>query len=131
VDRSHVDDVWHKHIPSKVSLLVWRLLRNCIPTKDNLAIRGALPTTDTSCALGCGSTESPVHLFIHCSFSGELWALVWNWLGILVVHAGELLHHFILFTMMAGMPISSRLYFRIIWFATVWVIWKEQNNRVF
>jgi len=54
VERSHVDDVWHKHISLKVSLLVWRLLRNRIPTKDNLALRGALPITDTSCALGCG-----------------------------------------------------------------------------
>jgi len=107
VDKSHVDDVWLKHIPSKVSLLVWRLLRNCIPTKDNLELRGALPTTDTSCALECGSTESAIHLFIHCSFSGELWALVWNWLGISFVHVGELRHHFIQFTTMTGMPISS------------------------
>nr|ABE79576.2 RNA-directed DNA polymerase (Reverse transcriptase) [Medicago truncatula] len=28
VDRSFVDNVWHKSIPTKVSLFVWRLLRN-------------------------------------------------------------------------------------------------------
>jgi len=27
-DMTVVDDVWHKYIPSKVSVLVWRLLRN-------------------------------------------------------------------------------------------------------
>jgi len=58
VVMSHVDDVWHKHIPSKVSLLVWRLLRNHIPTKDNLEHRGILSSVDTSCVYGCGSSES-------------------------------------------------------------------------
>lgn len=40
VVMSLVDDIWHKHVPLKVSLFVWRFLRNRIPTKDNLAIRG-------------------------------------------------------------------------------------------
>jgi hypothetical protein len=29
------------------------------------------------------------------------------------------------------MPRSSHLFLTIIWFAAVWVIWKERNNRVF
>jgi len=32
---------------------------------------------------------------------------------------------------MAGMPRSSYLFLNVIWLATVWVIWKERNNRVF
>jgi len=39
VDRSLVDAVWHKCILSKVSLCVWRLLKNRLPTKDNLMRR--------------------------------------------------------------------------------------------
>ncbi|RHN55201.1 putative reverse transcriptase zinc-binding domain-containing protein [Medicago truncatula] len=81
-DRSLVDDVWHKNIPSKVSLLLWRLLRNRLPTKDNLVHRGILLPTDATCVAGCDHIESATYL-------------------------------------------------RIIWFATVWVIWKEMNNRVF
>jgi len=131
MERSTVDDVWHKHIPSKVSLLVWRLLRNHIPTKDNLERWGVLSSADTSCVLGCGSSESAVHLFLHCTMGSNQWTLVCNWLGISYVHAGELRHHFIHFTKMAGTPLFTQLFFRIIWFATVWVIWKEMNNRVF
>jgi hypothetical protein len=41
-DRSQVVDIWHQHIPSKVSVFVWRLLRNRLPTKDNLVRRRAL-----------------------------------------------------------------------------------------
>jgi hypothetical protein len=36
LDRDLADDVWLKHIPTKVSLMVWRLLRNILPTRNNL-----------------------------------------------------------------------------------------------
>jgi len=36
VDRGLIDDVWHKQVPLKVSVFVWRLFRNRLPTKDNL-----------------------------------------------------------------------------------------------
>jgi hypothetical protein len=122
VDRSLVDGVWFKHVPLKVSLFVWRLFCNRIPTKDNLAIRGALYSTDVSCAFGCDSNESVTHLFLHCILSADLRALVWNWLGISFVQSGELRQHFTQFTKMAGMPIYSHLFFRIIWFVTIWVL---------
>jgi hypothetical protein len=80
---------------------------------------------------GCGSSESAEHLFLHCTMAGNLWALICNWLGIYFVHPGELRQHCFQFTKMAGMPFCTQLYFRVIWFATVWVIWKERNNRVF
>jgi len=130
-DMSLVDDVWHKHIPSKVSVLVWRLLRNRLPTKDNLVHRGVLLSTNAACVGGCDDFESDTHLFLHCNVFGSLWSLVRNWLGISSVPSGELRPHFIQFTKMAGMPRVSYLYFRTIWFATIWVIWKERNNRIF
>ncbi|RHN69914.1 hypothetical protein MtrunA17_Chr3g0129951 [Medicago truncatula] len=77
------------------------------------------------------SFQSAEHLFLHCSMAGYLWALVSNWLGISFVYAGELRHHCLQFTKMAGMPLLTYSFFRVIWFATIWVIWKERNNRVF
>jgi hypothetical protein len=73
LDRTLVDDVWHKSISSKVSLLMWRLLRNRVPTNDNLLHRGVLPSTDTACVRGCGTTETAKYLFLHCNISSELW----------------------------------------------------------
>jgi len=32
--RGLFDDVWHKHVPLKVSLFAWRLLCNRLPTQD-------------------------------------------------------------------------------------------------
>ena len=89
-DRSQVDDVWSKHIPSKLSLLGWRLLRNRLPTKDNLVQRGILIPTDGVCVAGCNVLETATHLFLHCNIFGALWSNVRTWLGIYLVPPGEL-----------------------------------------
>jgi len=66
VDKMLVEDVWHKHIPLKVSLLGWHLFQNRHPMKDNLLRWGVLRSTDTTCAAaGCASTETThVYFFI-------------------------------------------------------------------
>jgi len=110
--------------------MVWHLLRNRLPTRDNLVQRGILLPTDGTCVTGCDVLESTTHLFLHCDTFSELWSSVRFWLGIYSVPSGELRHHFTQFTKMTGMPRSSHLFLTIIWFATVWVIWKEQNNCV-
>jgi hypothetical protein len=84
-----------------------------------------------TCVVGCACIETANHLLLHCTLSVALWGLVRNWLGISFVHAHELRHHFIQFTKMAGMPFSTQSFFRIIWFATIWVLWKERNDRIF
>ena len=131
VDRNLVDEVWHRLIPLKVSLFVWRLLHDRLPTKDNLARRGSIPATDTACSSSCGNLETSKHLFLDCATLSSLWSLVLHWLGISSVLGGELRHHFLQFTHMASLPRFIHSHLRVIWFASVWVIWKERNNRVF
>jgi hypothetical protein len=36
------DLVWHKQVPLKVYIFVWRLLRDKLPTKTNLVARGII-----------------------------------------------------------------------------------------
>lgn len=131
VDRSQVVDVWVKNIPLKMSLLVWCLLRNWLPTKDNPVHRGILNPSDGMCVAGCNVLESATHLFLHCNIFGVLWFHVRTWLGFSSVHPGELRQHFIQFTRMSGLPRSAFSFLSVIWFATIWVTWKERNNRVF
>jgi hypothetical protein len=62
------DPIWHKQIPLKVSLFSWRLLRDRLPTKENLVTRAIVtPAADHSCVSGCGGMESVQHLFISSS----------------------------------------------------------------
>jgi hypothetical protein len=67
LDAAH-NLIWHPQVPSKVSILAWRLLRDRLPTKINLLNRGIITDADTSCVLGCGHNESVDHLFLHCHF---------------------------------------------------------------
>jgi len=126
-----VADIWHQQIPSKVSVFVWRLLRNRLPTKDNLLRRRIISHEDSACVTGCEKQETANHLFLGCDIFGLLWAQVWLWLGISSVSQVDITQHFTQFINMPGMPRSSTLFFRIIWFTTVWVLWKERNDRVF
>jgi hypothetical protein len=130
-DRPQVPDIWHSHIPSKVSVFVWRLLRNRLPTKDNLLRRRVLSHNEVACVAGCGNRETAKHLFLDCDFFGSLWSHIWGWLGISSVSADDLNQHFFQFCHLAGLPRSTHMFFKIIWFTTVWVIWKERNDRVF
>lgn len=68
VVRNLADDVRHKHISSKVSLFMWLLLHNRLPTKDELARRSILQSNDLGCAAGCGNSETAYHIFIGVGF---------------------------------------------------------------
>ena len=114
LDMTMVDDIWHKYIPSKVSVFVWRLLRNRLPTKDNLVQRQVIPTTDTDCIRGCGGLETSAHLFLHCDIFRSLWHHVWCWLHISSVSPGNIRQHFIQFTSMAGLPRFTHTFMKVI-----------------
>jgi hypothetical protein len=131
LDRSLVDKVWHRYIPTKVSLFVWRLLRNRLPTRGNLLRRNILHGNNSMCAIGCDVTETASHLFLWCGNSFTLWSLVAAWLGLSLAYSNDLRQHYIQFCSMAGFPRCTHPYFTTIWYACVWVIWKDRNKRIF
>ena len=71
---SDFNEVWHKLVPVKVSIFVWRLLQDRIPTRANLVRRLVLQPNDNLCAAGCDSFETTYHLFLQCnSFRNVCW----------------------------------------------------------
>lgn len=114
LDRTMVDDIWQRHISSKVSVFVWRLLRNRLFTKDNLVRRQVIPITDTVCITGCGGLETSTHFFLHCDILNSLWYHVWHWLHISSVSAGNIRQHFIQFTSMARLPRFTHTFMKVI-----------------
>ncbi|GAU14165.1 hypothetical protein TSUD_169910 [Trifolium subterraneum] len=65
--------IWYTHVPLKVSIFVWRLLRDRLPKKSNLVVRGIISSEAHHCVSGCGAVESAQHLFLSCSAFGSLW----------------------------------------------------------
>lgn len=131
VDRGLSADVWHKQAPLKVNLFAWRLIRNSLSTKDNLVRRRVLLNDDNVCVGGCDSLEIAEHLFLGCDIFVSVWSLVLQWMRLSFVAPAIVCDHLLQFSHRAGFPKSSHSFFKIIWLACVWVIWKEMNNQVF
>ncbi|MCH80856.1 70 kDa peptidyl-prolyl isomerase [Trifolium medium] len=89
------DLIWHKHVPLKVSVLAWRLLRNRLPTKDNLVRRNIISHDSQLCVSGCGGLETSHHLFLSCPVFAPLWCLVKSWIGISSADPDLLQDHFV------------------------------------
>jgi hypothetical protein len=125
------DAAWLKQVPLKVSVFVWRLLRNRLPTKDNLLRRRVLHHDDIHCIGGCGHPETMDHLFFRCDIFVSLWYLVYQWIGINFTPPESVRDHFHQFSHLAGLPRVTYSFLQVIWHAGCWVVWKERNNRIF
>jgi len=117
--------------PLKVVLFAWQLFRDRLPTKDNLHHRGVLDRDSRFCVSGCALVESSHHLFLHCNIFGSVWHFIYRWLDISAVVPAQVSDHFIQFSDSGGIVKKRRSISQVIWFATVWEIWKERNNMLF
>ncbi|GAU27573.1 hypothetical protein TSUD_30050 [Trifolium subterraneum] len=106
--------IWHPHVPLKVSSHAWRLLRDRLPTKVNLIIRGILPLAEQLCVSDCSEVETAQHLFLSCSMFGSIWSLVSSWIGTPLVTAQTLSDHFVQFTSSAGGSRGRRSFMQLI-----------------
>ena len=79
----------------------------------------------------CGSIESSQHLFLHCNIFGTVWHFIYGWLDILAVIPAQVPDHFTQFSVSGGIAKTCHSISQVIWFATVWEIWKERNNKHF
>jgi len=122
---------WLKQVSLKVSIFVWRLLRNRLPTKDNLIRRRARHHDGIFCIGGCGCSETASHLLFRCDIFGSVWHGVYQWLQVLFISPDFVCEHLIQFGHMAGLPRFTHSFFRVNWHACVWTVWKERNNRIF
>jgi len=89
------DMIWHIHVPLKVSLLAWRLLRNRLPTKVNLMARGMLAQNANLRVAGCGEAETIHHLFVSCAIFSALWHQVRAWIGVSGADLIDVSNHFL------------------------------------
>jgi hypothetical protein len=124
-------NMWKSPAPSKVLAFSWKLLRNRIPTKSNLLIRGVLNEVGGLNCVHChGREEDVCHLFIFCDFASKVWNAIFRWLGIILVLPPDL---FILFDYFTAAAPTKKMGkgFALIWHATVWSIWRSRNDLSF
>jgi hypothetical protein len=83
------------------------------------------------CASSYGSLENSSHLFLHCRSFGFVWNYIYRRIGISMVTPCYVADHFNQFTYVGGGAKARRSIIQMLWFSTVWKIWKERNNRIF
>ena len=123
--------VWHRHVPLKVSILAWRLLRNRLPSKSNLEVRGIMVQDGHLCVSGCGAVETVQHMFVSCPIYSILWQHVRAWIGVSGVDPYDTADHFVQFSYLLGSATKNRSFMQLLWLVCVWVLWTERNNRQF
>jgi hypothetical protein len=126
-----LSNLWKCAAPSKVTAFSWKLLRNRIPTRVNLAARGILETVGGGDCVHCvGILEDARHLFMLCGFACMVWGEVCKWLGLVFVMPPNL---FIFYDSFVGCAARKKTAagFALIWQTTVWSIWHSRNDVAF
>ncbi|KAJ3689792.1 hypothetical protein LUZ61_018956 [Rhynchospora tenuis] len=117
--------LWKLKIPPKVRVFLWLALLDRILTQQNLLIRN-WPTISACkcCSLDC--TETTAHLFILCDFAKQIWSRLRIRYNIPPLLDPPDLHTF----WTQNRAVIGDIW-DVIWAATIWIIWKERNRRVF
>lgn len=76
--------IWSKHIPFKVSFLVWRALRKKLPTNDKIISFGAEPVECTYCIRA--GLDDIDNIFVIGNFANHIWQYFSNSSGISHTH---------------------------------------------
>ncbi|XP_028189449.1 uncharacterized protein LOC114375786 [Glycine soja] len=77
--REEFKELWKLKVPSKAVVFAWRLLKDRLPTRDNLR-KKQIDLQDYTCPFCRGVEESAAHLFFHCRKIIPVWweSLSWN-----------------------------------------------------
>jgi mannosylglycoprotein endo-beta-mannosidase len=74
--------------------------------------------------------ESIAHVFIHCNVAVTVWQHISKWLGLSFFMTVKVQQHFLKFGDLVKEKINKR-FRRLVWFATMWCLWRSRNNIIF
>ncbi|KAH1193273.1 Histone-lysine N-methyltransferase ATX5 [Glycine max] len=128
-DRKIFKTIWKLKIPPRVVIFCWRLLKNRLPTKDNLLRRNVI-TQEANCPL-CGCVQEDVgHLFFNCNLTKGLWWESMRWIRVVGPLPITPVCHFTQFCDGFGAAVnhSTRCGW---WIALTSFIWQHRNQLIF
>ncbi|XP_028220243.1 uncharacterized protein LOC114401863 [Glycine soja] len=121
--------IWKLKIPPRVAVFCWRLLKNRLPTKDNL-LRRNITIQDQNCPL-CGNAQEDVgHLLFNCNLTKGLWWESMRWIRVVGPLPSHPKCHFTQFCEGFGNPVYQDIRGGW-WSALTSSIWHHRNNLIF
>ena len=86
--------LWKIKVPSKASFFAWRLIRDRLPTKNNLRRRN-VEINDVRCPFCRINDEDEAHLFFSCAKILSLWWELRSWANVVGVFSENPKQHFL------------------------------------
>lgn len=108
-------------VPIKVNVLLWRVVYNKLPTRQNLVDRNVdIPSfLCQSCSL---EVEDCKHVFVDCEVASQVWIKVVKWLDLpfpLIINVTELLY----WVNTVSLPALKKKVLEVIVLSRIWMIW--------
>ena len=120
---------WIRWIPGKANILLWRLLNNRLPTKDNLITRG-VSMASTDCPLCVMCMETLDHLMTSCSTSRVVNAYLLSWVDWWPSGASGVQDLWRQICSIGGDPVNKKVR-KVIGAAFYWNLWTQRNTWLF
>ncbi|GJV75495.1 RNA-directed DNA polymerase, eukaryota [Tanacetum coccineum] len=120
---------WCKSNPRKVNILIWRILRDRIPSRWNLSRKG-VELSSLACPICSTHPETSHHLFWSCDLASNIWDLIFKWVDLFPNAVSSLTEMFSWLDNM-NLRASRKLVLESIIEVSLWVIWKFRNQLVF
>lgn len=70
-ERRSWEKIWQLEVQPKVRTFLWSSCHGCLPSRQNLTVRGM--KINMICPMCNGAEESLSHLLLDCAFSREVW----------------------------------------------------------
>ncbi|XP_057793096.1 uncharacterized protein LOC131009702 [Salvia miltiorrhiza] len=130
-DAKSLASVWTTPAPHKAFVTLWRILRNRLPTCDNLSKRNtSLGDEERECPHCHEHGESTNHLFTSCAKTQEIWDEIQKWIGIILARPCTIGLHWKMFCYCGKNKKVTKL-LRMIWVGCCWILWKKWNDKKF
>ncbi|CAJ2645584.1 unnamed protein product [Trifolium pratense] len=115
--------IWRAEVPPKIKNFIWRLCRNCIPTRARLIQKGV--NCPDICALCENEQENNLHIFLLCNNAKEIWKSV-GWWNTLQTHLQHNNIADIIFSVLQVFNSDQVSLFMVL----LWSIWQQRNDKV-
>lgn len=123
--------LWKIRVPRRVQAIVWKILKNRLPTRTSLQRRGVIDVTmSTVCPMCTEEEETIQHLFFKCLTTAKVWTAIYKWTGMAFVPHIDLICHFLQHADLLGNQDKEEVASSL-WVGTMWAIWNMRNKLIF
>ncbi|GAU38127.1 hypothetical protein TSUD_318140 [Trifolium subterraneum] len=116
--------IWQIQAPPKIKNFIWRLCRNCIPTRTRLLQKGV--NCPCNCVLCDDETEDSLHVFMFCDTVKQAWYNTGLWPIIQQRLTGDNNMAELVFSILQVLASEQMSIFVTV----LWSMWQSRNNKL-